>query len=109
VKKLISFVTVLVVLSFGIWTAATYWFGTKTEQRYHALLKQASQYQYFKLVNESYSRGFLGSKARTVVEFHPPPGTATGDQPFQFKLDHEITHGHLSSTARRMDKRSSNP
>jgi uncharacterized protein YdgA (DUF945 family) len=96
VKKLISLITVLVVLSLGLWTAATYWFGTKTEQRYHAFLKQASQYQYLRLVNESYSRGFLGSKARTVVEFHPPPGTVTGDQPFQFKLDHDITHGPLS-------------
>ena len=95
-KKLISLITVLVVLSLGLWTAATYWFGTKTEQRYHALLKQGSQYQYVKLANESYSRGFLGSKARTVVEFHPAPGTATGDQPFQLKLDHDITHGPLS-------------
>jgi uncharacterized protein YdgA (DUF945 family) len=96
VKKLVSIGTVLVVLLLGLWAAATYWFGTKTEQRYHALLKQASQYQYLKLLNESYSRGFLGSKARTVVEIHTPPGAATGIQPFRFTLAHDITHGPIS-------------
>jgi len=92
VKKIVSIVIALVVLVLGLWAGATYWVGAKAEQRYRSLLQQASQVQYLKFVNESYDRGFFGSKARTVIEVQQP-GAAAENQPIKLTLAHDITHG----------------
>ena len=92
-KKFISIVMLLLILVVALWGGATYWFGVKTEERYHALLEQASSWQVVTLLNESYSRGFLGSKARTIVEIQRPPGMAAENQPMRFILESVITHG----------------
>ena len=97
-KKLFSIVILLFVLLAGVWVSVTYWFGLKTEEQYHSLLRQASQWQYFKIVNESYSRGLFESKARTVVEIDRPPGTSVDNQPIRLTLAQNIMHGPFPST-----------
>jgi len=93
VKKLISIVVLLLILASGLWAGATYWFGVEAEQRYHALLQQASEVQYFKFANESYSRGFFESKAQTVMEIQLPSTADGKNQPIKISLAHDITHG----------------
>jgi uncharacterized protein YdgA (DUF945 family) len=93
VKKLFVIVILLLALVSGLWGGAAYWFGVKAEQQYRVLLQQVSQSQYLKLVNESYSRGFFESKARTVLEIRLPRGTAGENQPFQLTLAQDIRHG----------------
>jgi uncharacterized protein YdgA (DUF945 family) len=93
VKRFFSIFAFLLVLVSGLWVGASYWFGLKTEDQYHAFLRQASQWQYLKLVNESYDRGLLESKARTLIEIEQPSGPAAGGQPIRLTLAHNITHG----------------
>ena len=92
-KKTFSIVVLILLLVLGLWGGTTYWFGIKTEEQYRALLQQASELQHFKFVNESYSRGFFTSTARTVIEFQPPAGAAAENQSMQLILTHDITHG----------------
>jgi uncharacterized protein YdgA (DUF945 family) len=92
-KKSVVIVVVLLLVVVGVWGGATYWFGLKTEQQYQMLLQKASQSRHLKFVNESYQRGFLSSKARSIMEIQPTPGVTPGDQPIKLTLDHEITHG----------------
>jgi len=93
VKKTFFIVILLLLLVLGLWLGTTYWFGIKTEEQYRTLLEKASQFQRLKFVNEGYSRGFFTSKARTVIEFQPPPGTAAENQSMQLILTQEIAHG----------------
>jgi uncharacterized protein YdgA (DUF945 family) len=93
VKKIISIVVVLLILASGLWAGGTYWFGLETEKRYHALLQQASDAQFLKFTNQSYSRGFAASKAQTVMEFQIPPSADGKDQSLKITLAHDITHG----------------
>ncbi|HBZ55102.1 MAG TPA: hypothetical protein DEO88_06825, partial [Syntrophobacteraceae bacterium] len=92
-KKGIIVIVVLLVLVVCLWGGATYYFGMKTEQQYQTLLQKASQSRYFTFVNQSYERGFLGSKARTVMEVHSVPGAAADNQTIKITLDQAITHG----------------
>ncbi len=92
-KKSIVIVVVLLLVVVGLWGGATYWFGLKTEQQYQMLLQKASQSRHLKFVNESYERGFLSSRARSIVAIQPTPGITPDDQPIKLTLDHEITHG----------------
>ncbi|HBD08058.1 MAG TPA: hypothetical protein DCZ69_07325 [Syntrophobacteraceae bacterium] len=92
-KKGIIAIVVLLVLVVCLWGGATYYFGMKTEQQYQTLLQKASQSRYFTFVNQSYERGFLGSKARTVMEVHSVPGAAADNQTIKITLDQAITHG----------------
>jgi uncharacterized protein YdgA (DUF945 family) len=98
VKRFFSIVALLLVLVLGLRVAAGYWFGLKTEERYHAFLSEASQWQYLKLVNESYNRGLFESNARTLVEIEHPDGPAGGSQPIRFTLTQAITHGPFSAS-----------
>jgi uncharacterized protein YdgA (DUF945 family) len=93
VRKLLSAIILVLFLVVGLWGGATYWFGIKTEQQYKVLLQQASQLEYLKFVNESYSRGFFEAKARTIVELQLPAGTAVENQPIQVTLAQDISHG----------------
>jgi uncharacterized protein YdgA (DUF945 family) len=92
-KKGIIIIVALLVVVVGLWGGGTYWFGLKTEQQYQMLLQKASQSRHLKFVNESYQRGFLSSKARSIVVIQPTPGITPGDQPIKLTLDHDITHG----------------
>ncbi len=92
-KRTLSIAIVCLLLLFGLWGAATYWFGVKTEAQYRALLQQAAEYPNVKLVNESYVRGFLSSKAQTAIEVQPAPDAAAEKQPIRLLLAHDIFHG----------------
>jgi uncharacterized protein YdgA (DUF945 family) len=92
-KKVFFLVTLILLLLIGVWGTSTYWFGLKAEDQYRMFLQQASQFQHFKLSNESYSRGFLASSARTLVDFQLPPGVAGGTQRMRLVLVHDIIHG----------------
>lgn len=92
-KKLLILVVLIVFLAMGLWCGATFWYGVKTEERYYALLRQASNIQNLRFENESYSRGFLDSRARTVLVIQPSPGTAAENPPIRITLAHDITHG----------------
>jgi uncharacterized protein YdgA (DUF945 family) len=91
-RRVLTIIIVLLTVA-GLWGGTTYWFGVKAEQQYGVMLQQASQIQVLKFVNESYSRGFSDSKARTVVEIQLPLGTAAENRPLQAILVHNITHG----------------
>lgn len=92
-KKGVIIVVVLLLVVIGLWGGATYWFGVKTEQQYQMLLQKASQSRHLKFVNESYQRGFLSSKARSIMQIQSSPGVTPDDQPIKITLEHTITHG----------------
>ena len=92
-KRFVSILMLLVLLVLGLWVGLAYWFGMKAEQQYHALLQQASESQYAKFVNESYSRGFFQSQAKTILEVQLPSGTAGEVQNYKIPLLQDITHG----------------
>jgi uncharacterized protein YdgA (DUF945 family) len=93
VKKTFFIVVALLLLFLGLWGVTTCWFGVKSEDQYRALLQRASELQHFKFVNESYSRGFFTSTARTVIEFQSPASVAAENQSMQLILTHDISHG----------------
>jgi len=93
VKKLLILVVLIVFLAMGLWCGATFWYGVKTEERYYALLRQASNIQEPSLTtNESYS-ALRGFQARTVLVIQPSLGTAAENPPIRITLAHDITHG----------------
>jgi uncharacterized protein YdgA (DUF945 family) len=98
VKRFFSIVVILLVLVSGLRVGAGYWFGLKTEEQYHDFLREASQWQYLKLVNESYNRGLFESNARTLVEIQHPAGSAGDNQPIRLTLTQAITHGPFSTS-----------
>ena len=108
-KRLISIVALLLFLGAGLWGGVTYWFGVKAEEQYRAFLEQASPWQYVKLANESYTRGFWGAKARTIVALQQPPGATAENQGTQFILAHDITHGPFPLVASPDGKRHFKP
>lgn len=92
-KRLVAVLVLLVLLGVGLWVGSAYWFGVKAEQQYHALLHQASEWQYLKCVNTNYQRGLFKSQAETVIEVELPPGTNGEIQTFKIPLAQEIIHG----------------
>jgi uncharacterized protein YdgA (DUF945 family) len=95
VKRSVVIATIVVVLLAALWAGATYWFGVKAEQQYRAWLQQATPSPYLKFVNESYTRGFSTSQARTVMEIQTVPGASAANPPLKITLAHDITHGPL--------------
>jgi uncharacterized protein YdgA (DUF945 family) len=97
VKKFFSIIIILLLLVFGLWASATYWFGLKAETQYRNFLQQASSGQaLLKLENASYQRGLFESKARTLVEITGSAGPDGVSRPIRLTLDHDITHGPFS-------------
>lgn len=92
-KRFVSILILLVLLVLGLWAGSAYWFGMKAEQQYHAVLQQASQSQYVKFINESYSRGFCQSQAKTLLEVQLPLGTTGETRTYKIPLLQDITHG----------------
>ncbi|HOV87706.1 MAG TPA: YdgA family protein [Syntrophobacteraceae bacterium] len=92
-KKLVSIVALVVLAALGLWVAATFWFGVKTEESYYTLLRQGSKVENLRLENESYHRGFWESKARTVLVFQPSPAASAENPPLRIHLAHDIYHG----------------
>jgi len=64
-KKIFFIVLALFFLAAALLGGTTFWFGLKAEEQYHDILQQASTFGYVHLTNESYSRRFFRSEART--------------------------------------------
>jgi uncharacterized protein YdgA (DUF945 family) len=101
-KKVVSIVMVLVFLATALFAGTTFWLGVQAKQQYYDILRQASQSMYIHLANESYDRGFLRSKARTVVKIPDLRGGLSEDAQeerealLEFTLVHDIKHGPFS-------------
>lgn len=100
-KKLIIAVLIVLVGAAG-WAGATYVIGGQVEKRYLASLDQVERLGPFQLTNQSYERGFLSSRARTVLEFTVPDPSASQDEDqetakksLNLTFEHTFRHGPL--------------
>lgn len=101
VKKLIVAVLIVLVGASG-WAGATYVIGGQVEKHYLACLDQVERLGPIRLTNQSYERGFLSSRARTVLEFTVPDPSASQDQdeektekPLVLTFEQTLRHGPL--------------
>jgi uncharacterized protein YdgA (DUF945 family) len=101
VKKLIIAVLIVLVGLSG-WAGATYVIGGQVEKRFLACLDRVEQLGPFQLTSRSYERGFLSSRARTVLEFKVPDPSAAQDQDQEMAkksltltFEHTLRHGPL--------------
>ncbi len=81
----VVFIIMLVIL--GIFLALPYWFGMNTEKEYEKLIKSFSEAENITVVDESYKRGWLSSKAQTTF-------AVTGSEGEIFKIHDEDTIYH---------------
>ncbi len=94
-KKLIVVVMVMV-LSVAVWAGATYVVGGQVESRYATLLEQYGHWGPFTLSSQSFHRGFLCSKAETVLELAVAQGDQdTAVEPVRLVLEHTLRNGPL--------------
>ncbi len=101
VKKIIIAVLIVLVGASG-WAGATYVIGGQVEKRYLACLDRVEQLGPFQLTSRSYERGFLNSRARTVLEFTVPDPPAAEDKDQEkaeksltLTFEHTLRHGPL--------------
>jgi len=96
-KKLVIVLLILVLCIAG-WAGATYVVAGKMESRYFSLLDQYGHWGPLTLSNQSYQRGFLSSKAATVLELKVPkrPRPAqknTAVESIQLVFEHTFRNG----------------
>jgi uncharacterized protein YdgA (DUF945 family) len=107
VKKSVIAVVAILVLVVG-WAGATYVIGGRVEDRYLSFLDQLQGRGPFELTNENYQRGFLTSRARTVLQFKVPVEDEA-KQPFRLVFEHTFHHGPLPAGKTPDGKRSLTP
>ncbi len=101
-KKIIL---ILVVALFAIagWVGATYLIGGKVEQRYQEGIARLEQWGPFQLTSQSYQRGFLSSRGRTLLAFTVPVPADEGGEVetrlLRLTLEHRLHHGPLPVSA----------
>ena len=97
-KKLIIAIVIVVICVAG-WAGATYIVGGQVESRYSALLDQYGQYGGWQWSSQSYERGFLTSRARTVLELPMPKAVEQNQdvpqEPLRLTFEHILHHGPL--------------
>ena len=118
--KKLGIVFVLVLLCVAGWAGTAHLVGKKAESYYFDLLDQAGQLGFVTLTNRSFERGFLTSRAETLLEvkfpmFAPTDDEELGDAPtddqgaepaedappkltqetFQLVFEHTFHHGPL--------------
>ncbi len=81
----VVFIIILVIL--GILLALPYWFGINTEKEYGNLIEGFSEAENITVVDKSYKRGWLSSKAQTTYVF-------TGSKGEILKIHNEDTIYH---------------
>lgn len=103
-------VVIFVVLFFCLagWAGATYVIGDKMEKEYSSFVKQYAEWGIFSLSSQSYQRGFLSSKAITVLELKiSNEGIEGAGQPAEKSLrmvfEHSLSHGPKLFTVRSGD------
>jgi uncharacterized protein YdgA (DUF945 family) len=87
----------LLVFAAGAYAAAAYLLGGQAREQYFSLLKDHERSGFVSLTNQSYERGFLTSRAATLVEVTmPAPDSGEGEEgTVRFTLRHELRHGPL--------------
>ncbi len=106
-KKLVI-VVILVLLCVAGWAGATYVVGKQAEQYYFDLLDQAGQLGFVTLTNQGFERGFLTSRAETLLEVKIPTapqeegneqgGESSGkltEETVRLIFEHSFHHGPL--------------
>lgn len=91
-----------------VWGGTTYVVGNKAELYYHNMLQEASQFGFLNLTNTSYERGFLQSRAVTLLEINFPgvivpeeseaeedPEALVVEQSVRLVFEHTLHHGPL--------------
>ncbi|MGE4579565.1 MAG: YdgA family protein [Desulfuromonadales bacterium] len=98
-KKFIV-LAVIVLLGVAGWAGATYFVGANVQSRYTGLIDQYGHFGPFTLTIQSYDKGFLESKAQTVVEIRVPQspsedGQENAEDAVSFVFEHTFRHGPL--------------
>jgi uncharacterized protein YdgA (DUF945 family) len=78
-KKLIVFVAVSLLFA-AVWAGATHVVGGQVESRYASLLEEYGQWGPFSQASQNFHRGFLCSRAETVLEMPVPKTVIQGEQ-----------------------------
>jgi uncharacterized protein YdgA (DUF945 family) len=86
VKKILVIALALGLLA--VLGVAPYWFGREAERTFAARLEQATQRSGVSLTGKNFERGWLSSRAETVIRY---PGL-----PVEFTAVHRISHGPLT-------------
>ncbi|MCK4507508.1 MAG: YdgA family protein [Desulfuromonadales bacterium] len=94
------------------WCGITYVVGSKAENYYFEMLEQSSQFGFVTFTNQNYERGFLQSKAETLMEINfpgiqiPEEGEMAGEREaevtertFQLVFEHVFYHGPFPSSS----------
>jgi len=90
----------LLVFAAGAYAAAAYLLGGQAREQYFSLLKEHERSGPVSLTNQSYERGFLASRATTLVEVAVPEAEqadagGAADKTVRFTLRHELRHGPM--------------
>ena len=108
-KKSGILLTVIVFLAI-VWAGITYVVGNKAQDYYLSLLEESSQFGFVTFTNTSYERGFLQSRATTLMQIDFPAvavkdadgADGEGEQDaeltertFQLEFEHIFFHGPL--------------
>lgn len=97
-KKIIVFLIIILLVIAG-WACATYLVGGQVEKHYRDHLARFEKWGPVQLTSESYQRGFLSSKGRTLVELSvPAPAGEEGEvetKTLKLTLEHRICNGPL--------------
>lgn len=97
--KKIVLILVIILIGLAGWAGATYLIGGQVEQRYREGITLLEQWGPFRLTSESYERGFLSSRGRTLLELSVPvPAEEKGEVETKFlrlTLEHQLRHGPL--------------
>ena len=97
--KKIVLILVIVLIGIAGWAGATYLIGGQVEQHYRDGITRFEQWGPLKLTPESYQRGFLSSKARTLMELSVPvPAEEEGEvetETLRLTLETKLQHGPL--------------
>lgn len=87
----------LFVFAAGAYAAAAYLLGGQAREQYFSLLKEHERSGLVSLTNQYYERGFLASRAATLVEVAVPGAEQGGAaaKTVRFTLRHELRHGPM--------------
>ena len=103
--KKIVLILVIVLIGIAGWAGATYLIGGQVENRYQESIAQLEERGPFRLTSENYQRGFLSSRARTLMEFNMPvPAEEEGEvetKTLRLTFEHNLLHGPLPVGASR--------
>jgi len=99
-KNLIT-ILVIALLAAGGLAGGNYYLGSTVEKEYFKALAEQGHWGPFTLTNKSYERGFLSSKAQTVLEIADTAEPVDGDsnqtaENVKIVFDHTFWHGPLA-------------